>query len=93
MPLLQKRLGALVRFAPRLFKKLISGSANVLEFWYRALRADFGIVVDVDDFNLARAKLYKARKDSGDKDLDSLSISQSPTSQNQLWIVKNEPSK
>lgn len=60
----------------------------MLEYLYQALRSNFGIAIDTDDFELTRQKLYRAKRDAADKDLDCLSFVQSPTTPNQLWIVK-----
>lgn len=39
---------------------------------------------------LAKAKLYKARKDAMDEKLMTLSITDSPTASNELWIVHSK---
>jgi hypothetical protein len=62
----------------------------VLEHWYAALRSPEGIVLRVSDFNAVRQKLYAARKEAMDPELDGLSLVQSPTDPNELWIVKKE---
>jgi hypothetical protein len=61
----------------------------MLEFWYRALAADSGIILVTSDRDALRQRLYAARRASGDADLDGLSLVLSPTDDNQLWIIKN----
>lgn len=60
----------------------------MLEHWYQALRSPAGVCLRTDDFEATRQKLYKARREVLDPDLDGLSIVQSPTDSNELWIVK-----
>lgn len=71
-------------------------SIGPLEFWYSALRSQSGVCVPFEGKpELAKAKLYKARKDAMDERLMSLSITDSPTVSNEIWIVhssKGEPS-
>lgn len=62
-----------------------------LEYWYAALRSSSGVCVPVDgDMTRAKAKLYKARKDAMDEKLMALSITDSPTASNELWIVHSK---
>jgi hypothetical protein len=61
----------------------------VIELLYAALYEPYGLIVETDDFTLFRQKLYAARHELADLDLDRLSFVQSPTDPNQLWIVKN----
>jgi len=62
----------------------------VLELLYEALRAEVGIKVSVisPSVELFRAKLYAARKDSNDPDLDQLAFWISPLDPNVVWIGK-----
>lgn len=66
---------------------------DLLEPWYKAIQAPLGVIVHVDEgtFEQARQKLYAARKDSLDPELDKISICQSPTNANDLWLVKKKP--
>ena len=61
-----------------------------VELWYEALASSVGIIIKVDgDLDRAKAQLYALRAKAGDKDLEGLSIVQSPTApENELWIVK-----
>ena len=61
-----------------------------LEIWYLALGSPSGIVINVTDMDRAKQKLYKLRADAKDGDLEQLSIQTSPTTPNQLWIVKKD---
>lgn len=62
----------------------------LLELLYEALHSSVGTVVDCgeSDRHVVRQKLYAQRRDSGDKALATLSILDSPTVPNQLWIVR-----
>jgi len=63
---------------------------NWLEFWYTALGQPFGIVIETDDPERARQRLYAARRDAQDHDLAKLSVVQSPTNPAHLWIIHKE---
>lgn len=60
----------------------------MLEYLYKALRSPTGLVLRTDNFEHTRQALYKARREVMDKELDCLSIVQSPTDASELWIVK-----
>lgn len=60
----------------------------MIEFWYQALAADVGIVITTDDPTRCIQKLYAARKEAGDLELDSISIVRSPTNPVEIWLVK-----
>lgn len=63
-----------------------------LNLLYVALNSPRGILVPVSDFQLAQARLYRARKESGDPALDSLSLRRSPRgAMDEVWIVKDKP--
>jgi hypothetical protein len=65
-------------------------TVGLLEYWYAALRSQSGVCVPFEgDAALAKAQLYKARKDALDANLDSISIADSPTASNELWLVHN----
>lgn len=59
----------------------------VLEYWYIALNEPVGIVVMSDNRHLLMNKLYAARQQAQDPDLQALSICMSPTNDTELWIV------
>jgi hypothetical protein len=65
---------------------------NYLEYWYAALRSPSGVRVNIiaGDKANAKAKLYKARTEALDEQLKSLSITDSPTDENVLWIVHSK---
>lgn len=65
--------------------------ALLLEHWYSALRSPSGVCIRVSDIELAKAQLYRARKDALDPQLDALSLVQSPTAADELWIVHKGP--
>lgn len=60
----------------------------MLELWYRALAEPIGVILVTNDRDVLRQALYRARRASGDADLDGLSLVLSPTDDNQLWIIK-----
>lgn len=65
-----------------------------LELLYQALHSPpgLGIVVRTSNYNSALARLYKARKESGDGALDCLQLRRSPTSpESEIWIVRGGP--
>lgn len=64
---------------------------QALELLYQALGTPLGIVIKVSDSSLASQRLYKARANSGDSDLDQLQIRKSPYSADELWIVRSKP--
>lgn len=50
-----------------------------------------GLEIEVSDFKLAQARLYQARKESGDNDLNDLSLRRPPDGRDGiLWIVKQK---
>lgn len=65
-----------------------------LEPWFEALRSQSGVRVRVvGDYELARQKLYRARREALDPRLETLSVVQSPTASDELWIVHSSPPK
>ncbi len=62
----------------------------MIEFLYEALSKPFGVVVETDNPERCRQKLYAARRASADPELDGLSIV-IPGSPGEVWIVKKEP--
>lgn len=62
--------------------------AASLEPWYTALRSSVGVCIRVSDKKLAIQRLYAARKAALDPALDSISIVQSPTADDELWLIK-----
>ena len=64
-------------------------NAPVLEHLYAALRSQSGVRLRVTEGTTVQAKaaLYKARKDAMDARLDNLSITDSPTDPQEVWIV------
>lgn len=65
----------------------------LLEMWYQALASPRGVCVRVDEGDVegVRQKLYAARREAADEDLKTLSLVISPTTPNEIWIVKREP--
>jgi hypothetical protein len=65
----------------------------MLELWYQALAEPIGLVIETNNPDRYKARLYRAREESGDPALKALSIVQSPTTPNQIWIIKNRNDK
>lgn len=61
----------------------------MLELWYQALSAANGIKVRCSDRLRVIQKLYHLRQKAEDEDLKGLSIVQSPTAADEIWIIKN----
>lgn len=59
-----------------------------LNLLYEALGSPLGVVVQCDNAEKVRQKLYALRKEQNDPDLECLSFVQSPSNPQQLWIVK-----
>jgi hypothetical protein len=59
-----------------------------LNMWYEALGSERGVKVRTDDPKRCREKLYAFRREAKDPDLDALSVVQSPTSANEIWIIR-----
>lgn len=62
-------------------------SSDLAELLYSAYASDFGIVVETNDAEFLRQKLYPIRKEN--PDLSVLSFIISPFNNSDLWIVKN----
>lgn len=60
----------------------------ILNYWYRALHSPLGIELVCSDPAAMRPKLYVARKEAKDSDLDQISICLSPFDPMKLWLVK-----
>jgi hypothetical protein len=52
---------------------------SILALWYRALHSPLGIELVCSDVEVIRGRLYAARKESRDTDLNKVAICQSPT--------------
>ena len=63
----------------------------ILNHWYRALHSPLGIELVVSDSASVRERLYRARRDAQDTDLEKISICLSPFDPMKLWLVKREP--
>jgi len=65
----------------------------MIEHLYSALHARLGVVIQTDNPERLRQKLYAIRRETMDQDLSILSFIISPTDPTQLWIVKNDKTK
>jgi hypothetical protein len=66
-------------------------SSEVLGYLYQAMASKFGIVLRTDNIPVLRARLYKARAESGDEDLSCLQFRPDPAEPTSLlWIIKGE---
>jgi hypothetical protein len=66
----------------------MSAAAPFASYWYAALAARHGIVIETDNVQLLVGRLYTARREAADPDLDRVSILNSPTTPGQVWLVK-----
>lgn len=65
------------------------GLSDELELLYTALGTPLGIAIKVSDYANAQSRLYRARAESGDPDLDRLQLRKSLADEaNVIWIVK-----
>lgn len=62
----------------------------MLHLLYEALTSPKGIVVESDDPERLRQKLYALRREIADASLEALSFVISPVNPGHLWIVKKE---
>lgn len=60
----------------------------ILNHWYRALHSPLGVELVVSDADSVRNRLYRARRDAQDSDLDQIAICSSPFDPMKLWLVK-----
>ena len=63
-------------------------TTGVLHYWYTALSSDLGIELNCSDADAARQRLYAARREAQDTDLDQISVCISPFDPMRLWLVK-----
>jgi hypothetical protein len=63
-------------------------TSEILNYWYRALHSPHGIELVCSDVESIRARLYAARREAKDADLDQISICQSPFDPTKLWLFK-----
>jgi len=69
----------------------VAAKAEYTFIWYSALAAPYGIVVETDNPEALKARLYAARAESQDPDLANISIKTSPFNPSQLWLIKRQP--
>lgn len=70
----------------------MSSAADLLALWYAALASAAGIVVETDDPERLRQKLYQVRAAAADQSLADLSLVISPLNpDSQVFIVKRNP--
>lgn len=64
-----------------------------LNLWYEALGTPLGVVVQTNDPERFRQRMYALRKEANDKMLDDLSLVVSPSNPgSHVWIVKRKQS-
>lgn len=64
----------------------------MLEYWYQALRAKYGIVIRCfPNREKVKNKLYRVRAEADDPELKGIAIVTSPTTNNELWLIKRKP--
>ena len=62
----------------------------ILNYWYRALHSPVGVELVCSDVESIRAKLYAARKEADDSDLEQIAVCLSPFDPHKLWLVKRK---
>lgn len=65
-------------------------SQPVLHHWYTALSSEHGIELTCSDAEASRQRLYAARREAKDTDLDQVAICISPFDPMRLWLVKRK---
>jgi hypothetical protein len=60
----------------------------VINYWYMALSSPLGIEILCSDIESVRSRLYQARREVKDSDLDQISVCLSPFDPEKLWMVK-----
>jgi hypothetical protein len=63
----------------------------VLHYWYAALSSERGIELVCSDAEAVRQRLYSARREAKDFDLDAISVCVSPFDPMRLWLVRKTP--
>ena len=63
----------------------------MLEYWYMALNSPLGVCLRTSDPERLRQRLYAARREAADPQLDSISVAISPTAEDEVWLVKRKP--
>jgi len=63
----------------------------LINFWYRALHSERGIELVCASAESTRAKLYAARREAKDPDLDLISLTISPFDPHKLWLIRKDP--
>lgn len=66
----------------------MSTNLPLLELWYTAFRSELGVVIETNDPERLRQKLYAVRKATDDPDLACLHLVISPLNPGDLWIIK-----
>lgn len=60
-----------------------------INLWYEALGTPLGVVVQTNDPERFRQKMYALRRDSNDSSLEEISVVISPTNPgSHVWLVK-----
>lgn len=69
----------------------MANRAELKFIWYSALSSKYGIVVETDNPERLKARLYTARSELRDPLLNDISIRPSPFQPTQLWLIKRNP--
>ena len=56
-------------------------------FWYKALESDLGVIINTDNIEICKTRLYQARALEGNPALDGLSLLDVD---GQIWIINIE---
>jgi len=63
-------------------------SESIIHYWYQALASPLGIELVCSDVDSMRSRLYSARTEAQDTDLEKVAICHSPFDPQRLWMVK-----
>ena len=63
----------------------------VLHHWYAALSSEHGVELACSDAEAVRLRLYAARREAKDEDLEQIGIAISPFDPTRLWLVRKKP--
>lgn len=66
-------------------------SAQYLSYFYSALGAKWGVVIETNNVPLLKSRLYVARREHGDPELSRIQLRQNPLKQDsEIWLIKGE---
>jgi hypothetical protein len=61
---------------------------SLMEYWYAALSSPYGVEIATNDAEGLKSRLYAARKDARDPDLDVIKLGASPFDPHKVWLIR-----